>query len=53
MAGTDGSAALQRLEDELTRRSYEIAAFIFEPLIQGAAGMLVQPPDALGSARDV
>ena len=42
-AGTDGSASLARFEEELERRSYEIAAFIFEPLIQGAAGMLVHP----------
>src|SRR6185312_1309584 len=46
-SGTDGSYALQRLEEELERRSYEIAAFIFEPLIQGAAGMLVHPPGFL------
>jgi adenosylmethionine-8-amino-7-oxononanoate aminotransferase len=52
-AGTDGSLALQRLEDELTRRSYEIAAFIFEPLIQGAAGMLVHPPGFLKAAADL
>lgn len=49
-AGTDGSHSLQRLEDELSRRSHEIAAFIFEPLIQGAAGMLVHPPGFLRDA---
>ncbi|HEX7700948.1 MAG TPA: aminotransferase class III-fold pyridoxal phosphate-dependent enzyme, partial [Kofleriaceae bacterium] len=52
-AGTDGAAALERLEDELTRRSYEIAAFIFEPLIQGAAGMLVHPPGFLKAAAEL
>src|SRR5664279_740883 len=52
-AGTDGTAALQRLEDALTRRSYEIAAFIFEPLIQGAAGMLVHPPGFLKAAAEL
>jgi adenosylmethionine-8-amino-7-oxononanoate aminotransferase len=52
-SGTDGSAALERLEDELTRRSYEIAAFIFEPLIQGAAGMLVHPPGFLKAAAEL
>jgi adenosylmethionine-8-amino-7-oxononanoate aminotransferase len=46
-AGTDGSAALARIEEELERRAFEIAAFIFEPLIQGAAGMLVHPPGFL------
>lgn len=46
-AGTDASASLARIEAELDRRAYEIAAFIFEPLIQGAAGMLVHPPGFL------
>lgn len=46
-AGTDGSAALARVEEELERGASEIAAFIFEPLIQGAAGMLVHPPGFL------
>lgn len=49
-AGTDGSASLARLEQELRQRSDEIAAFIFEPLIQGAAGMLVHPPGFLRAA---
>ena len=52
-SGTDGSYALQRLEEELERRSYEIAAFIFEPLIQGAAGMLVHPPGFLRRAAEL
>src|SRR3569623_2728614 len=52
-SGTDGSYALQRLEEELERRSYEIAAFIFEPLIQGAAGMLVHPPGFLRRAAEI
>src|SRR5262245_21805318 len=49
-AGSDGSPALARLEEELDRRAYEIAAFLFEPLIQGAAGMLVHPPGFLEKA---
>jgi adenosylmethionine---8-amino-7-oxononanoate aminotransferase len=52
-AGTDGSAALARIEDELDRRSYEVAAFIFEPLIQGAAGMLVHPPGFLTKVSEL
>ena len=42
-AGTDGSRALSILEDNLRSRADEIAAFVIEPLIQGAAGMLVHP----------
>ena len=49
-AGTDGTATLDRLRDELERRSYEIAALIMEPLIQGAAGMLVHPAGFLSQA---
>jgi len=49
-AGTDGSASLERLAYELETRAYEIAAFIFEPIIQGAAGMLVHPPGFLAKA---
>jgi adenosylmethionine---8-amino-7-oxononanoate aminotransferase len=52
-AGTDGSHALTRLEEELSRRAYEIAAFIFEPLIQGAAGMLVHPNGFLRKAAEL
>ena len=52
-AGTDGSAALGVLETELAARSDEIAALIFEPLIQGAAGMLVHPPGFLRQAAEL
>jgi adenosylmethionine-8-amino-7-oxononanoate aminotransferase len=52
-AGTDGSAALAALERELATRSNEIAAFIFEPLIQGAAGMLLHPAGFLRRASEV
>ncbi len=50
-AGTDGRDALLRLEAELERRAYEIAAFVLEPMIQGAAGMLVHPDGFLTQAR--
>ena len=52
-AGTDGTFALRRLEEELDRRAYEIAAFVLEPLIQGAAGMLVHPPGFLAKAVEL
>jgi adenosylmethionine-8-amino-7-oxononanoate aminotransferase len=38
----DPSASLARLEREL-ERSDDIAAFVLEPLVQGAAGMLLHP----------
>jgi adenosylmethionine---8-amino-7-oxononanoate aminotransferase len=34
---------LAALEETLARHGREIAAFVIEPLVQGAAGMLVQP----------
>lgn len=49
-AGTDGAASLDRLESVLKTRADEIAAFIFEPLIQGAAGMLLHPRGFLARA---
>src|SRR5262245_45566674 len=52
-AGTDGTASLLRLEEELERRAYEVAAFVFEPMIQGAAGMLVHPPGFLAKAAEL
>lgn len=39
--------ALHELEALLAARSAEIAAMVVEPLIQGAAGMLVHPPGYL------
>jgi adenosylmethionine---8-amino-7-oxononanoate aminotransferase len=49
-AGADGTQALDQLEHELRTRGDEISAFIFEPLIQGAAGMLVHPNGFLTEA---
>jgi adenosylmethionine-8-amino-7-oxononanoate aminotransferase len=51
IVGLDTSiAALHR---ELETRAYEIAAFVVEPLIQGAAGMLVHPPGFLAKAAEL
>lgn len=52
-AGSDGAYSLERLEEELKNRSNEIAAFIFEPTIQGAAGMLVHPRGFLKRAAEL
>ena len=51
-AGTDGSESLRRLEAELEQRAGEIAALVIEPLIQGAAGMLVHPDGFLAAAAE-
>jgi adenosylmethionine---8-amino-7-oxononanoate aminotransferase len=48
-----GEAALTRLEQELAVRGDEIAAFVLEPLIQGAAGMLVHPRGFLARAAEL
>lgn len=49
-SGTNGAASLHRLEAELDQRSDEIAALVMEPLVQGAAGMLVHPEGFLRQA---
>jgi adenosylmethionine---8-amino-7-oxononanoate aminotransferase len=43
-------AALERL---LAERGHEIAAFVIEPLVQGAAGMITQPPGYLRRAAEL
>lgn len=52
-AGTDGSAALAELERQLEANASEIAAFVLEPLVQGAAGMLVHPRGFLAGAAEL
>lgn len=47
----DEAAARRILSTELETRADDIAAFVMEPLIQGAAGMLVHPPGFLSFAR--
>jgi adenosylmethionine---8-amino-7-oxononanoate aminotransferase len=41
------------LESILDARAGEIAAVVLEPLVQGAAGMLIQPPGYLRAVRDL
>ena len=45
--------ALAELEDTLSAHGHELAAFVLEPLVQGAAGMLVHPPGYLRAAADL
>jgi adenosylmethionine-8-amino-7-oxononanoate aminotransferase len=52
-SGTDGSTSLARIEAELASRAYEIAALVVEPLVQGAAGMLVHPKGFLARAAEL
>lgn len=44
---------LAALERTLVERGGEIAAFVVEPLVQGAAGMIVQPPGYLRRAAEL
>ncbi len=50
-AAEPGDAA--DLERVLASHEEEIAAVIVEPLVQGAAGMLVHPPGYLGAVREL
>jgi adenosylmethionine-8-amino-7-oxononanoate aminotransferase len=52
-AGTDGNESLAQLEHQLRTHADEVAAFVLEPLIQGAAGMLVHPDGFLGRAAEL
>lgn len=45
------TACLDRLEDILKEHHNEIAACVIEPMVQGAAGMIVSPPGFLKAVR--
>jgi adenosylmethionine-8-amino-7-oxononanoate aminotransferase len=44
---------IDALDQLLQQHAHELAAFIVEPLVQGAAGMLLQPPGFLRAAREL
>jgi adenosylmethionine---8-amino-7-oxononanoate aminotransferase len=48
-----GLACLNRMEDMMKQHAHEVCALIIEPLVQGAAGMLVQPPGYLKQVREL
>jgi adenosylmethionine-8-amino-7-oxononanoate aminotransferase len=52
-AGSDGRVALEALEHQLAGRAAELAALVLEPLVQGAAGMLVHPRGFLSRAAEL
>ena len=41
------------LEDLVVKHAHEVCALVIEPLVQGAAGMLIQPPGYLKKVRDI
>jgi adenosylmethionine-8-amino-7-oxononanoate aminotransferase len=49
----DASHHLALLEQMLQQRHDEIAALVIEPLLQGAAGMVLQPPGYLRGVREL
>ena len=44
---------LKQTEEVIKAHSHEIAALVIEPLVQGAAGILVQPPGYLKGIREL
>ncbi len=47
------SRVTSALEQAFAEHGHQLAAFIIEPLVQGAAGMLLQPPGFLQRAREL
>jgi len=48
-----GLECLSRLEALMRAHAHEVCALVIEPLVQGAAGMLVQPPGYLKGVREL
>ncbi|HEX6960724.1 MAG TPA: adenosylmethionine--8-amino-7-oxononanoate transaminase, partial [Lacipirellula sp.] len=49
----DAEQLLAEVESVLAQRHEEIAALVIEPLVQGAAGMIMQPPGYLRGVREL
>lgn len=48
-----GIECLNRLETLIRDHAHEVCALVIEPLVQGAAGMLIQPPGFLKRVREL
>lgn len=48
-----GIECLKRLETLVRDHAHEVCALVIEPLVQGAAGMLIQPPGFLKKVREL
>lgn len=48
-----GFACLEQVESLLTEKAGEIAAFIIEPIVQGASGIITMPPGFLKRLREL
>jgi adenosylmethionine-8-amino-7-oxononanoate aminotransferase len=46
-------ACFSQLEGLMKEHAHEVCALVIEPLVQGAAGMLLQPPGYLKKVRDL
>ena len=46
-------ACLGQMEELMQAHAHEVAALIIEPLVQGAAGIIVQPPGYLKGVREL
>ena len=47
------TASIEQLDQLLQKEADSIAAFFMEPLVQGAAGIWVQPPEFMKAAREL